>query len=201
VLRQNSKIGLVRVGDKPGVTLCDMSFKAGSVLAFLIVNSIGMSVPLTHLHAGRGTVHYSHPPNVVLDLRLDSGNVNRIPLTHEEIGQQRRGDIWDATVLAEDPGHFVIFTDRFSSNPNIQGQCGASDGEEYLHVVTLIAPMRETLSLNIDSCYRFLDPVHGYPKYDPVSRILVIKTKHEDTDITTVTRYRMDTNGGVEMIH
>jgi len=178
-----------------------MSFRAGSILALLIGASIGMSVPLTRLHAGRGTVHYFHPPNVVLDLRLASGDVNRIPLTHEEIGQQRRGDIWDATVLAEDPGHFVIFTDRFSSNPNIQGQCGASDGEEYLHIVRLTAPMRETLSLNIDSCYRSLNPVQGYPKYDPVTRILFIKTEHEDTDVTTLTRYRVATNGSVEMIH
>ena len=138
---------------------------------------------------------------MVLDLRLTSGNVNRIPLTHEEIGQQRRGDIWDATVLAEDPGHFVIFTDRFSSNPNLQGQCGASDGEEYLHIVTLIAPMRETLSLNIDSCYRSLNPVHSYPKYDPATHILVIKTKHEDTDVITIARYRIATNGSVETIH
>jgi hypothetical protein len=180
-----------------------MIFRSGSVLALLIANTImaGMSVPLTHLKSGRGTVHYFHPPNVVLDLRLSSGNVNRIPLSHEEIGQQRRGDIWEASVLAEDPGHFVIFTDRFSSNANIQGECGASDGEQYLHVVTLIAPMRETLSLNIDSCYRFLNPVHGYPRYDPVTHILVIKTEHEDTDVITIARYRIATKGSVEMIH
>lgn len=173
------------------------------MLAFLIASTVtsGMSVPLTHLQRGRGTVHYFHPPNVVLDLRLPSGKMSRIPLSYEEIGQQRRAEIWDATVLAEDPGHFVIFTDRFSSNANIQGECGASDGEEYLHIVTLIAPMRETLSLNIDSCYRFLSPVHGYPKYDPVTHILVIKTEHEDTDVTTVIRYRIAANGSVEMIH
>ncbi len=178
-----------------------MSFTAGSILTLLVTIASGMSVPLTQLHSGRGTVHYFHPPNVVLDLRLASGKMNRIPLAHEEIGQQRRGDIWDATVLAEDPGHFVIFTDRFSSNPNIQGQCGASDGEEYLHIVTLIAPMRETLSLNIDSCYRLLNPVHGYPKYDLATHVLVIKTKHEDTDVTTDTRYRIASNGSVEMIN
>jgi hypothetical protein len=176
---------------------------AGSMLALLIASTVpsGMSVPLTHLRSGRGTVHYFQPPNVMLDLRLTSGNVNHITLTHEEIGQQRRGDIWNATVLAEAPGHFLIFTDRFSSNPNLQGQCGASDGEEYLHLVTLIAPMRETLSLNVDSCYRSLKPVHGYPKYDPVNHILVIKTEHEDTEVTTVTRYRISTNGNAEMIH
>ena len=61
--------------------------------------------------------------------------------------------------------------------------------------------MRETLSLNIDSCYRFLKPVDGYPKYDPVTRILVIETEHEDTDVTTLTRYRITINGSVEMIH
>ena len=170
-------------------------------MTLLVTITSGMSVPLTQLHSGRGTVHYFHPPNVVLDLRLASGQVNRIPLTHEAIGQQRRGDIWNAKVLAEDPGHFVIFTDRFSSNANVQGQCGASDGEEYLHIVKLVPPMRETLSLNVDSCYRFLNPVHGYPKYDPVTHILVIKTEHEDTNVTTVTRYRISTNGSAEMIH
>jgi hypothetical protein len=40
-----------------------------------------------------------------------------------------------------------------------------------------------------------------YPKYDPVTHILVVKTEHEDTDVTTVTRYRIATNGNVKMIH
>ena len=114
------------------------------MLALLIASTVtsGMSVPLTHLQGGRGTVHYFHPPNVVLDLRLISGKMNRISLSYEEIGQQRRAEIWDATVLAEDPGHFVIFTDRFSSNANIQGECGANpNGEQYLHVVLLASPL------------------------------------------------------------
>ena len=180
-----------------------MGFRIGSILALLIANTItsGMSVPLTRLKSGRGTVHYFHPPNVVLDLRLGSGKMNRIPLSYEEIGQQRRADIWDATVLAEEPGHFLIFTDRFSSNSNIQGECGASDGEQYLHVVTLTDPMRETFSLNIDSCYRFLNPVRGFPKYDSTTHVLVIKIDHEDTDTTTVAKYRIATDGSVNLLH
>lgn len=174
------------------------------MLAFLIANTIlsGMSVPLTHLQGGRGTVHYFHPPNVVLDIRLVSGKMNRIPLSYEEIGQQRRGEIWDATVLAEDPGHIVIFTDRFSSNANIQGECGANpDGERYLHVVKLTTPVRETFSLNIDSCYRSLSTMDGYPKYDPATRTLAIKTEDDDTSVTSVTRYRIGSNGSVELVH
>ena len=174
------------------------------MLAILIANTItsGMGVPLTHLQGGRGTVHYFHPPNVVLDLRLDSGKMNRIPLSYEEIGQQRRAEIWDATVLAEEPGHFVIFTDRFSSNANIQGECGANpDGERYLHVVRLTTPVRETYSLNIESCYRSLSTIHGYPKYDPATRTLVIESEHGGTSVTSVARYRIGGNGGVELIH
>ena len=159
-----------------------------------------MSVPLDHLRSGQATVHYFHPPNVFLDLQLTSGKVNRIPLTYEEIGQQRRADIWNAEVLAEEPGHFIIFTDRFSSNSNIQGQCGASDGEQYLHVISLAAPMREKLSLNIDSCYRFLRPVAGYPQYDPATHILSVKIEHEDTDKITLSRYRIGNDGVVEAL-
>jgi hypothetical protein len=181
-----------------------MSFSAGRTLALLLAIAIhsGMSVPLTHLRSARGTVHYIHPPNVVLDLRLESGKTNRIPLSYEEIGQQRRGEMWDATVLAEDPGHFVIFTDRFSSNANIQGECGANtDGERYLHVISLTPPMRETLSLNIDSCYRSISTVGGYPKYDPALHILLIKTEHENPSDMSETRYRIASNGSVEAIH
>jgi hypothetical protein len=94
----------------------------------------------------------------------------------------------------------LIFTDRFSSNPNIQGECGASDGEQYLHVVKLTTSMQETLSQNTDSCYQFLDPVHGYPKYDPATHILIIKTEHEDTDKTTDDRYQIGTDGSVKKI-
>lgn len=160
-----------------------------------------MSVPLDHLRSGRATVRYFHPPNVVLDLRLASGKVNYIPLTYEEIGQQRRGAIWNAEVVAEEAGHFIIFTDRFSSNSNIQGECGASDGEEYLHIVSLAAPMRETLSLNIDSCYQSLKPISGYPRYDPVTHLLSIKIEHEDTDKLTLSRYRISDDGAVESLH
>ena len=181
-----------------------MNLGVGTILALLTAIS-GMSVPLAHFHSGQGQVHYFHPPNVVLDLRLASGKMNRIPLSYEEIGQQRRAEIWDATVLAEDSGHFVIFTDRFSSNANIQGECGASDGsgtdgERYLHVVKLTTPMRETLSLNIDSCYRSLSTFGGFLRFDPVTHILVIKTKHEDTDETSITRYRIATDGSAELI-
>lgn len=176
----------------------------GTALLVSLLNAFtvasGMSVPLKHFGSGSGTVHYFHPPKVVLDLRLASGKVNRIPLTYEEVGQQRRGDIWNAEVLAEEPGHFLIFTDRFSSNSNIQGQCGASDGEEYLHVVSLAAPMREKLSLNIDSCYQFLDPVQGYPRYDPIAHTLSIKIKHEDTDKITLSKYRIAGDGTVSVV-
>jgi len=176
----------------------------GAVFALLIAGTItsGMSVPLHHLNVGKGTVHYFHPPNVVLDFRLATGKVNRIPLSYEEIGQQRRGEIWNATVIAESPGQFVIFTDRFSSNANIQGQCGANpDGERYLHVVKLTIPMQETLSQNIDSCYRSLSTINGYPQYNSATHILVVKIKHEDTSVTSVNSYRISTNGGVETIH
>jgi hypothetical protein len=192
-------------------TLSDASFRlysqpmtagvASLILLFAAMTvASGISVPLSHLRSGRATVHYFHPPDVVLDIRLASGKMNRIPLTYEEVGQQRRDDIWKAEVLTEEPGHFIIFTDRFSSNSNIQGQCGASDGEQYLHVVSLAAPMRETLSLNIDSCYQFLKPVFGYPKYNPVTRILSVKIEHEDTDTATFSRYRISNDGEVEPI-
>jgi hypothetical protein len=166
-----------------------------------IVVASGMSLRLDHLHSGRATVRYFHPPNVELDLRLASGGMNRIPLTYEEIGQQRRGAIWKAEVVAEEAGHFVIFTDRFSSNSNIQGECGASDGEQYLHIISLAAPMRETLSLNIDSCYQSLKPIDGYPQYDPVARVLSIKIEHEDTDKVTLSRYHLNSDGTVQMIN
>ena len=159
-----------------------------------------MSVPLNHLRLGQATVHYWHPPNVVLDLRLGSGRFNRIPLTYKEIGQQRRGDIWNAEVVAEEAGHFIVFTDRFSSNSNIQGQCGGSDGEQYLHVVSLAAPMRQTLSLNIDSCYQSLKPVSGYPQYNPETKVLSVKIEHEDTDTVTLSRYRIRDDGAVEKL-
>jgi hypothetical protein len=126
--------------------------------------------------------------------------MHRIRLTYEEIGQQRRADIWNAEVVAEEAGQFIIFTDRFSSNSNIQGQCGASDGEQYLHVVSLAAPTRETLSLNIDSCYQSLKPVSGYPLYDPETKILSVKTEHEDTDEITLNRYRISSNGAVRKL-
>ena len=60
--------------------------------------------------------------------------------------------------------------------------------------------MRETFSLNIDSCYQFLKPVSSYPQYDPATRILSIKIEHEDTDKITLSRYRISKDGEVESL-
>lgn len=60
--------------------------------------------------------------------------------------------------------------------------------------------MRETLSLNIDSCYRDITTLKGYPKYDPVTHILSIKMENQDDSSIEVTRYRIGGNGAPELI-
>ncbi len=155
-----------------------------------------LSTPLPYVRSGTATVHYQNPPGVVLDLRSPSGHLDRIPLTYDETGQQRRGGIWKAKLVYESPQHFIIFTDTFASNANIQGQCGASDGERFLHVVSLASPVHETVSSILDSCWREMNATKGTPVYNAQSRTLTIDVVN-DSDKEVTTKYQLDENGRV----
>ncbi len=156
-----------------------------------------LSTPIRHVHSGTATVHYLNPPGVVLDLHLASGHLDRIPLTYDQTGQQRRGAIWTAKLVYESPQHFIIFTDTFASNANIQGECGASDGERFLHVVSLTQPVHETVSIILDSCWRDVNAMKATPAYDAQSRTLTIGVVN-DSDKEVTIKYQLDEDGRVQ---
>jgi hypothetical protein len=157
----------------------------------------GMSVPIKHIRSGIARVHYEHPPGVVLDLRTPSGHLDRIPLSYDQTAQQRRGALWEAELVYESPKQFMIFTDTFASNANVQGACGASDGERFLHVVSLQSPVHETLSVVLDSCWLNVTATKTTPIYTPTSRTLTVKVlgDSENKEIRTV--YTLDERGSV----
>jgi hypothetical protein len=162
----------------------------------LAAASSELSTALPHVRSGAATVHYLHPPGVVLDLRSASGHLDRIPLSYDQTGQQRRGAIWQAKLVYESPRHFIIFTDTYASNANIQGECGASDGERFLHVVSLAPPARETVSVILDSCWRGINATKDTPTCDAKSRTLTIDVVN-DSDKEVTTEYQLDENGRV----
>jgi hypothetical protein len=152
-----------------------------------------LSTPLPYVHSGTATVHYQNPPGVVLDLRSPSGHLDRIALTYDETGQQHRGAIWEAKLVYESRQHFIIFTDTFASNSNIQGECGASDGERFLHVVSLSPPVHETVSVILDSCWREINATEATPAYNAQSRTLTIGVNDHGKEVTN--KYQLDENG------
>ena len=184
-----------------GVGLCSRVSHCAAFLMMLIVDAAfgsGTSVPLHHLRSGRATVHYFHASGVVLELRRNSGSSMMVPLTSAQTGQQRRPGLFYAVVIAKDVGHLVIFTDSFASNANIQGECGASDGkggasdgERFLHVVSLGETVREMLSLNIDSCDIAVEAISGYPKHDSVSHTLFVKLQRDETGEISERKFRV----------
>lgn len=102
----------------------------------------------------------------VLEVRSRTGAKQRIALNHPSDYRQGMNPPHEAKLIAEDPGRFLIFTDRFESNPsNVQGHCGASEGERFVHVVSLETIPHETLSVLIESCLLDLEPTSRSPEW------------------------------------
>jgi hypothetical protein len=102
----------------------------------------------------------------VLEVKSRTRAKQRIALSHPSGYRQGTNPPYEAKLIAETPGHFLVFTDRFESNPaNVQGHCGASDGERFLHVVSLGTIPHETLSVLIESCLVDLEPTSRSPEW------------------------------------
>jgi hypothetical protein len=100
-----------------------------------------------------------------------------------------------ARLIAEIPGKLLLFTDTLSSNPtNVQGECGASPtGERFLHAVSLTAPVRETLSVLIESCLLDLTPSPRVPVFDAAKGTLTVHFLPDHGDnLTKVYRLKAD---------
>ena len=105
----------------------------------------------------------------------------RVALTHPGAYPQGLDAPFAARLITEVPGHFVILTDTFHSNPgNVQGQCGGSPtGERYLHVVALAGEPHETLSVITESCWLNVIPAHD-PQWNASAGTLTLDLLHSD---------------------
>ena len=109
----------------------------------------------------------------ILELAPPKVRVQRIALTHPSDYQQGSNAPFKAQLIAESPGHFLVFTDSFDSNPgNPQGQCGAygpteedRGGERFVHVVALGDIPHETLSVLVESCLLDLESSPTSPEW------------------------------------
>jgi hypothetical protein len=108
-----------------------------------------------------------HGRLTILEIKPHAGSSLRIALSHPSDYRQGTDGPTEAHLVAENPDHFVIFTDTFASNPgNIQGHCGASEtGERFVHVVALGAIPHETLSALMDSCLLDLEATSQSPEW------------------------------------
>jgi hypothetical protein len=103
----------------------------------------------------------------ILGIKSGSGSSQRIALSHPSDYRQGTNAPHEAHLIAEDPNHFLIFTDTFASNPgNVQGHCGAGEtGERFVHVVALGDIPHETLSVLIDSCLLDVESTSRSPEW------------------------------------
>jgi hypothetical protein len=103
----------------------------------------------------------------ILEIKSFAGPSQRVALSHPSDYRQGTSAPYELHLVAENPHHFLIFTDTFASNPgNVQGHCGASEtGERFLHVVALEAIPHETLSVLLDSCLLDLEPTSRSPEW------------------------------------
>jgi len=103
----------------------------------------------------------------ILEIKSRAGSSLRVALSHPSDYRQGTNAPSQASLVAERPHQFLIFTDTFASNPgNNQGRCGASEaGERFVHVVALDAIPHETLSVLVDSCLLDLEATSRSPEW------------------------------------
>jgi hypothetical protein len=102
----------------------------------------------------------------ILEIKSRAGSSRRVALSHPSDYRQGTNAPYEARLVAESPDHFLIFTDTFASNPgNIQGRCGASEGERFVHVIALGAIPHETLSVLMESCLLDFEPTPQSPEW------------------------------------
>lgn len=140
---------------RSGTAMLLWSISLGALLMSPPAAGRGIAIP--EVRSGRATLH-QQGRLTVLEIKASSGVLQRIGLTHPSDYLQTANPPNDAELIAESPGHFLIFTDSFVSNPgNVQGNCGAPGEEErFVHVVALGAIPHETLSVLMSSCLSLL---------------------------------------------
>ena len=102
----------------------------------------------------------------ILEIKSRTGSSQRVGLSHPSDYRQGTNAPYEAHLVSESLDHFLIFTDTFASNPgNIQGHCGTSEGERFVHVIALGAIPHETLSVLTDSCLLDLESTSRSPEW------------------------------------
>ena len=138
---------------------------AGIVFAAVVAFPQQRPLAIRNVRSGRAEL-VQQGRLTILKLAPEHGPVERIALTHPSDYFQDADAPFDARLVAESPSRFIIFTDAFASNADVQGKCGASPtGERFVHVVALGAIPHETLSTLVDSCLLDLEAMATSPRW------------------------------------
>jgi len=140
----------------------------GIALAVVVVLGYQRPIPIAHVGSGHAELR-QQGRLTVLEIRNPDRPMQRVALTHPSDYRQGTNAPYEARLVAESPGRFLVFTDTFESNPgNVQAMCGASDtGERFVHVVALGRLSHETLSVLVESCLLSIDPPPTSPEWRP----------------------------------
>jgi hypothetical protein len=131
-----------------------------------VVAAEKQAITIANVRSGTATLRQQQRLTI-LEIKPRAGSVQLIALSHPSEYRQGTNAPYQAQLIAENPNHFLIFTDTFASNPgNVQGHCGASEsGERFLHVVALETVPHETLSVLMDSCLLDMEPTAQSPEW------------------------------------
>jgi hypothetical protein len=145
-----------------------LTIALGIVFIMLSADAQQRPILIQNIHSGRAVLR-QQSRLTILEFTPSGGTEKRVALTHPTDYRQGTNAPYASKLIAEYPGHFLIFVDVFASNPgNVQGKCGASpDGEQFLHVVALGTLPHETLSLLFQSCLLDIEPSDRIPKWIP----------------------------------
>jgi hypothetical protein len=138
---------------------------AGILLASPFALSQHRPVTIPHVRSGHAELR-QRGRLTILELASPNNPLQQIPLSHPSDYLQGTNAPFEARLIAESLHHFLIFTDTFVSNANVQGMCGASEtGERFVHVIALGDFPHETLSILVDSCLLHIEPTASSPEW------------------------------------
>jgi hypothetical protein len=112
------------------------------------------------------------------------------------------GSFTRATMIGEIPGKVVLLSDTYGSRPNGGShQCGAGE-ETFLRVVALGAPLRETATIRVESCwysYQLEDDGINWIASERLIRIFL--STPDDVDPQGPQEYAVSDDGAVKRLH
>lgn len=179
----------------------------GLVAAFCVCSApqakAGSSDPparLDGVQSGAISLHQIKDVTMLTYIPKSGGAVRRLKLSTPD--GIFRGSFESANLIGEIPNKVVLLSDTYASRPNGGShECGAGQ-ETFLRVVALGAPLKETATIRVESCWRTYELLGDGINWIASKRLVrIFLFTPDDPDPKGPREYTVSDDGAVKRIH